>query len=108
MVKIIIDINLENKLFDLVFTLYKKEYFGFMESSTDYVARIFEFIRSIPIQKYKHTYNKKFGAYYAIFKANENTTWYLIFDKLDDKYFVNEITNNHCSDYAYVVSIIKE
>jgi hypothetical protein len=102
-----IDSNLENKLYNLVFTLHSKEYFGFIESAFDYVDKIIEFIQSIPSQKYKPTYNKKFGAYYISYKANSNTTWYIIFDKQENRYFVNEITNNHCADYAYVVSVIR-
>jgi hypothetical protein len=102
-----IDSNLEDKLYNLVFTLHGKDYFGFIDGAFDYVDKIIEFIYSIPSQKYKTTYNKKFGAYYTSFKANTNTTWYIIFDKQDNRYFVNEITNNHCADYAYVVSVIR-
>ena len=105
--KVNIDNYLENKLFDLVFTLYKKEYFGFIENSFEYVDKILDFIQSIPFQKQKLTYNKKFGTYYTSYKANNNTTWYLIFDKHEGNYFVNEITNNHCADYAFVISTIK-
>lgn len=102
-----IDPYLEDKLFKLVFILHSKEYFGFMDSSFEYVSKIFEFINTIPSLKYKITYNKKFGAYYAVYKANSNTTCYIIFDKIENRFFVNEITNNHCADYAYVLSIIK-
>jgi hypothetical protein len=99
--------ELEDKLYNLVFTLYNKEYFGFKESSFEYVDKIIAFIYTIPTQKYKPTYNKKFGAYYISYKANNNTTWYLIFDIQDSRYFINEITNNHSSDYAYIISTIK-
>jgi hypothetical protein len=102
-----IDPNLEDKLYNLVFTLHSKEYFGFMDSAFDYVDKIIAFIHTIPSQKYKVAYNKKFGAYYCSFKANSNTTWYVIFDRQDNKFFVNEITNNHCADYAFVISMIK-
>ncbi len=86
--EVIIDRNLEDKLYNLVFTLYKKEYFGFMESAFNYVDKVIDFFYSIPSQKYKYCYNKKFGAFYCSYKANE-------------------ITNNHCGDYAYVLSLIK-
>lgn len=99
--------ELEDKLYNLVFTLYTKAYFGFKESSFEYVDKIISFIYTIPTQKYKSTYNKKFGAHYISYKANNNTTWYLIFDIQENKYFINEITNNHSADYAYVISIIK-
>jgi hypothetical protein len=99
--------ELEDKLYNLVFTLFTKEYFGFKESSFEYVDKIISFIYTIPTQKYKATYNKKFGAYYISYKANNNTTWYLIFDIQDGKFFINEITNNHNADYAYIISTIK-
>jgi hypothetical protein len=99
--------ELEDKLYNLVFTLFTKEYFGFKESSFEYVDKIISFIYTIPKQKYKSTYNKKFGAYYISYKANNNTTWYLIFDIQDGKFFINEITNNHSADYAYIISTIK-
>ncbi len=54
--------ELETKLYNLVFTLYDKEYFGFMESTFDYVDKIITFIYTIPPQKYKTSYNKKFSA----------------------------------------------
>lgn len=102
-----IDPHLEDKLFKLVFILHTREYFGFMDSAFDYVSKIFEFIKTIPSLKYKITYNKKFGAFYATYKANSNTTWYIIFDKIDNQYYINEITNNHCEDYSYVISVIQ-
>jgi hypothetical protein len=105
--EIILASDLENKLYNLVFTLHTKEYFGFIESAFDYVNKIIAFTYTIPSLKYKATYNKKFGAYYISYKANNNTTWYLIFDRQGDRFFINEITNNHSADYAYIISIIK-
>jgi hypothetical protein len=105
--EVILDKSLENKLYNLVFILYNKQYFSFIENAFDYVDKIIAFINIIPSQKHKTTYNKKFGTFYTSFKANANTTWYIIFDKKEDKYFINEITNNHCEDYAYVVSLIQ-
>ena len=44
MEKIVILPALENKLFDLVFILHDKEYFGFAESAIAYVDNIIDFI----------------------------------------------------------------
>ena len=62
MAKIVILPVLENKLFDLVFILHDKEYFGFVETAIAYVDDIINFIYTIPLQKHKKTKNNKFGS----------------------------------------------
>ncbi len=107
MEEVIVLPELEDKIFNLVFTLYHEEYFGFMESAYDYVDKIVDFIYTIPKQQYKFTSNKKLGAYYCSFKANRNTTWYITFDKEEERYIVQDITNNHSADHAYFIANIK-
>lgn len=55
----------------------------------------------------KEASNNKLGAFYSSYKANRNTTWYISFDRNEDRYVIQNITNNHSSDYAYVLSVIK-
>jgi hypothetical protein len=95
------------KLNQLVNILYDEEYFGFMDTAFNYADNIYDFIYTIPKQQYKFTSNKKLGTYYCSFKANRNTTWYITFDKQEEKYIVQNITNNHSADYAYFIANIK-
>jgi hypothetical protein len=89
----------ELKLDELVDTIYEVEYFGFFESSLEYVQNLRVFIFSIDKEKHKETRIKKYGSFYCKYKHNTKATWYILFDKLDDKYIINNITNNHSPDY---------
>ena len=107
MEKIILDPEVVNKLNELINILYDEEYFSFIESSFNYVDSIYDFISTIPTLPHKQTANKKFGKYYCSFKANRNTTWYITFDKLNEKFIIQYITNNHTEEYPYFISKIK-
>jgi hypothetical protein len=87
------------KLDELVKTLFKEEYFGFYESSEDYVNNIIDFIYTIPSIKYRKTSKNIYGNLFCKYKHNDKTTWYILFDKLDNNYIINNITNNHSVDY---------
>jgi hypothetical protein len=87
------------KLYELVKILFKEDYFGFYENSEDYVNNIIDFIITIPSLKYKKTSNNIYGNHYCKYKHNYKTTWYILFDKFDYKYIINNITNNHSPDY---------
>lgn len=103
MEKIVILPELENKLFDLIFTLYNKEYFGFVESAIAYVDNILDFINTIPNRKHKKTKNSKYGPYYCSYKSNSTTTWFICFNFEDDVYLIKNITNNHSEEYTLVI-----
>ena len=107
MEEVIILPELEDKLFDLVTILYKENYFSFLESSLSYVDNIVNFIYTIPTLQFKEAANKKFGKYYCSYKANRNTTWYITFDKQDERFIIQYITNNHTEEYPYFISKIK-
>jgi hypothetical protein len=87
------------KLDELIDTLYEDEYFGFFESSLEYVQNLRNFIFSIDTLKIKNTSINKYGNFYCKYKHNNKTTWYVLFDKINDNYLVNNITNNHSPDY---------
>ena len=86
-------------LTDLINVLYKKEYFGFFESSIEYTDKIIDFIFNIPNEKIKKTKANRFGKYYSTYKHSNNTSWYIVFDVEDDVFLVKFITNNHTVDY---------
>jgi hypothetical protein len=103
MEKIVILPALESKLFDLVFTLYDNEYFGFVENALAYVDKIVDFMYSIPALRHKKTKNYKYGTYYCSYKSNRSTTWFVCFDFEDDIYLIKNITNNHSKEYLQII-----
>lgn len=83
---------------DLIFTLFKKEYFVYIEFVEDYVDRIIDFIeqnleqtspKNTPLQIHH------LGSKYIFYKANQRTTWYIFFEKKEENYLITYITNNH-------------
>ena len=92
------------QLNELIEVLYNEEYFGFEESAIEYVLKIYDFIENSieysVIRKTPFDLEKK-GKFYMAYNANKNTTWYILFDKKDDKYIVNLILNNHTKDSEY-------
>ena len=103
MEKVIIEESANLYLNELIKILFGDEYFGFMESSINYVNKIYDFIYSIPTQVKRNTKNSKFGFYYCSFKINTKTTWYVIFNFHQNTYLVTHILNNHTSDYPYLI-----
>jgi hypothetical protein len=100
-VKILNSVRLE--IDDYITLFYDEEYFGFLESSEEYVNKIYDFIYTIPTLRRKQTKNNRYGTYYCSYKANTNTTWYIVFDIDDDDYLIRFITNNHTREYAVYI-----
>jgi hypothetical protein len=86
---------------DLVVTLYKKEYFGFIESAEDYVSdihkEILERIKKSPQKKTPKTLYY-LGSNYIFYKPNVRTTWYIFFEKRNQNYIITGITNNYTEE----------
>jgi len=89
---------------DLVITLYKKDYFGFLETASNYVKELLVDIKiNLPTKQHKpaHAYFDKYGKdmEYATFKKNKRTTWFVFFEIYEDNgeiiYLVRYIANNH-------------
>jgi hypothetical protein len=99
MEEVIILQEVEDKIFNLIETLYKNEYFGFVESAELYVLNIIDFIYSIPTLKRKPTADSKLGHFYCTYKHNDKTSWYISFDMEDGLYNIKNVTNNHSKDY---------
>ncbi|MFA7444791.1 MAG: hypothetical protein WCY89_02510 [Flavobacteriaceae bacterium] len=97
--------DVKARLNSLVFILYEKEYFSFLESSYDYVDRLIEFIDNDLINfPHKQTPEKliRFGSKYVFYKANNHTTWYIFFETKDNRYLITYITNNHTEDAKFL------
>ncbi|MFC6097036.1 hypothetical protein ACFPVY_10310 [Flavobacterium qiangtangense] len=90
---------------DLVKILYKKEYFGFIESAEDYVFQIYDSVpENLKANNYKPSPKelKHFGSKYIFYKANSRTFWYIFFENKNEKYIITGILNSHSKDAKYL------
>lgn len=92
--------EVEDYLFELIEILYRKDYFGYYESAIEYVEDLVADIRKdLPSKSKKKApdYFQRYGEglYYASFKKNHNTQWYVFFSIHEDVCLVRYITNNH-------------
>jgi hypothetical protein len=89
---------------ELAQILFDKDYFGFEESALRYVDNLFDNIeQTLPVRlkkpapAYFDRYAK--GLFYAVFKSNKNTQWYVFFNIYHHNgetiYLVRYISNNH-------------
>lgn len=86
---------------ELVELLFYKEYFGFEDSAQFYVQKIYDFIES-DLMNFPHKTTpiklKKFGSNYAFYTPNNRTTWYIFFEKSNNRYLITCLTNNHVKE----------
>ena len=89
---------------NLVTILYEKEYFGFEEAAIRYVDELLDdIIANLPTKLHKPApkYFDRYGngMYYANFRKNKQTTWYVFFriyiKNGETFYQVRYIANNH-------------
>jgi hypothetical protein len=83
---------------NLTRVVFDKEYFEFEETAQNYVQNIYDFIEEEMINfpsKDTPKVLKKFGSNYAFYKANNNTTWYILFEKKSNRFLITYLTNNH-------------
>ena len=89
---------------ELADIFYEKGYFGFEENAIKYVRELFEDIRDyLPnkVKKIAPMYFDKYGKgmFYAVFKRNQNTSWYVFFNiyqtNVETVLLVRYISNNH-------------
>lgn len=86
-----------DELFDI---LIDKGYFSFYETSEKYLEDLIRFIEeNLEIYPHKSApdYFCKYGnnLHYIKYERNQQTTWYIFFEKGIDFYFIRHITNNH-------------
>jgi pyoverdine/dityrosine biosynthesis protein Dit1 len=100
-IKLIYTSHVIDYLDDLVRVLYKKEYFGFIETAEGYVSNIYDAIpERIKLSTHQQTPKslKYKGSNYIFYKANNRTTWYIFFEKQDAVFLITGIINNHCEE----------
>ena len=92
-------------MMELVDVLYNMKYFSYEEDAQEYVDELYQDIeKNLPMKQKKrapHYFETKYGTglYYAIFKKNKRTSWYVFFHSFAENdelvYKVVHITNNH-------------
>jgi len=96
--------NVVAYLEDLIQVLYKEEYFGYKEEARNYVKELYaEIEKTLPMHLHKPApeYFEKYGKgmYYAVFKKNKRTSWYVFFRMYRKEneviYQIRYIANNH-------------
>lgn len=101
MEKIIFENDVLEYFDDLVFTLFKEEYFSYAESAQKYTDKVVAFIIS-SISTFPHKKTPRtiqyLGSNYIFYKANTRTTWYIFFEKRNQNYLITGIINNYCSE----------
>ena len=93
--------NFIKYLDELVFILYREDYFQYIENAFEYTLKIYDFIdfsiQSFPRKKTPKSL-LKYGDFYIFYKSNSRTTWYIFFSQKETTYLIKHITNNHSFD----------
>ena len=116
-VQVVFNENVKLLFFELIDTLYLKEYFGFLDKAKKYVSEIEQYFSTeIPIlhrlglSKKAMPYFNKYGnnLFLASYrKTKSNTTWYAFYEIFDKRYFkVVHIINNHTEEAAHIEHIL--
>lgn len=90
---------------NLVEILYHEGYFSFKENAQDYANKIYDAIISdLPRLTHHETPKKlkKYGNYFVKIKGSKRTMWYVFFDKSENRYLVEFLTNNHMPHSEYL------
>jgi hypothetical protein len=80
--------------------LFDDGYFGYHENAIQYIQRMVDYISS-RIHLHAATpapeYFEKYGSHlrYITFHSTKRTTWYIFFQRLDNRVLIRYITNNH-------------
>lgn len=97
-IEIFYNTDVEYFLNNLIFVLYKEEYFNYMENAIEYKDKIIDFIdeniKSFPHKKTPLLISY-LGTNYIFYKSNSRTTWYIFFEKNGNQFYISHITNNH-------------
>ena len=97
---------------DLVFILFQKQYFSYLDTSIEYIDDLIEDIKNNLPAKRKRPAPEYFIRFvanleqaanmqYAVFKKNKRTSWYVFFTTYEDEqtgddiFLIRYISNNH-------------
>ncbi|TAF77716.1 MAG: hypothetical protein EAZ53_01800 [Bacteroidetes bacterium] len=104
--EIIISDFLDQKLKNMVYEMYVKNYFRFWDSSEEYVNHIYEFIKTIPSQPLKTCKNPIFGKYYARYdNPKSKMKYYITYFTFDDIYYIEDIISPKTPAYTLIMGL---
>lgn len=89
----------------LIFNLYKKGYFNFIEDAEEYVRKMsLAITTAIQNQRHQRSPEKliKYGRSYVTYNTANRTTWYIFFARTDDRILVKFVTNNHVYNAGFL------
>jgi hypothetical protein len=93
--------EIEFYLNDLIDILYHKEYFSYSENAENYVFDLKEEIEnriSTNVHYSSPTQFSNLAKNYIVVSVSKRTSWYVFFDKKDNRYLVTYITNKHVEE----------
>ncbi len=93
--------EIEFYLNDLIDILFYKDYFSYKENAEKYVLDLKNEIENyIDIKRQFQSPKKfeKYGKTYIIISLNNRTSWFVFFDKKENRYLIQYITNNHVEE----------
>jgi hypothetical protein len=108
--RIIYSKNFENYLIDLIDLLFYKDYFSYLENAENYVVRLKEEIDNYIDLKQHYPSPEELSVYgkqFIIISLNKKTSRYVFFDKKDNRYLIQYITNNH-NEQAGLLKIVSK
>lgn len=91
-----------NKLID---TLFLENYFLYKESAIEYVIKLISLVENQVDKKKHHVAPESisiYGNYFIGFNINSKTTWYFIFEVMDNRYLITYVFNNYSKEAKYL------
>lgn len=90
---------------DLIFELYKKDYFAYIESAELFVDKLIDFISqnmlTFPAKKTPFKI-KYLGSKYIFYKSTKRTTWYIFFEQKDNDFVITNVKNNNSQEAKWL------
>lgn len=97
-VKIFYKAEVELYLNDLIYILFKEDYFSYIENAINYKDNIIDFVEhniaTFPIKSTPLTLFH-LGSKYIFYKSNSRTIWFIFFEKNENIFLITSIINNH-------------
>jgi len=81
--------------------LFYENYFSIRESAIDYVIRLIDIAESKIVKKQYYSAPKaisQHGSWLIHFNISEKTTWYFVFEKIENRYLVTYVFNNYSKE----------
>jgi hypothetical protein len=96
--KVIYDQGVLDYFDELIYNLFKNDYFSYYENAENYLAKLISFV-GLNIKNFPHKSTPEMlghlGSNYIFYKSIVRTTWFVFFEKLEENYFISGILNNH-------------